>query len=217
MKSLHPRTLLILPLLLAFSLLQVFAQGSTPRTVSGRVTDENGEPMIGVSVVSEDGKRGVMTDAQGRYKMPLNPEDAVLTYSFLTYTTQKIVIGGRAVIDVQLKPDEARALNEAVVIGYGTVKREDLTGSVATVKVADIADAPVVSVDQALQGRLAGVDIMNTTGEPGSATSIRVRGTRSITASNEPLIVVDGIMDAVSDFSEINAGAYLLNTSQIPK
>ena len=92
-----------------------------------------------------------------------------------------------------------------VVIGYGAVKKSDLTGSVSNVKMSDIRDVPNTSVDQALQGRIAGVDIMSTSGAPGATTSIRVRGTRSISASNEPLIVVDGIIDAVQDLSDINS------------
>ena len=92
-----------------------------------------------------------------------------------------------------------------VVIGYGAVKKSDLTGSVSNVKMSDIRDVPNTSVDQALQGRIAGVDIMSTSGAPGATTSIRVRGTRSISASNEPLIVVDGVIDAVSDLNDINS------------
>ena len=96
------------------------------------------------------------------------------------------------------------AVDEVVVIGYGTVKKGDATGSVANIKISDVKDLPVLSVDQALQGRVAGADIMSTTGEPGATTSIRIRGTRSISASNEPLIVVDGVMDAVSDLNDLN-------------
>ena len=92
-----------------------------------------------------------------------------------------------------------------VVIGYGAVKKSDLTGSVSNVKMSDIRDVPNTSVDQALQGRIAGVDIMSTSGAPGATTSIRVRGTRSISASNEPLIVVDGVMDAIHDLNDINS------------
>ena len=124
--------------------------------------------------------------------------------SYMGYTTQEIVIGDRKVIDVTLKPDMSNRLNETVVIGYGTTKKQDLTGSVASVKMADIEHLPVTSVDQALQGRIAGVDIVGAGGAPGSASSINIRGARSITASNEPLIVVDGVMDAVTDMSEIN-------------
>jgi len=194
---------LCLILLLCFPL-TAFAQSlGGGRIVTGKVTDEKGEPLIGAGVTLKDGSKGTVTDLDGRYSLTLADSEDVLVYSFLSYMTQEIKSDGRSEIDVMLLPD-TEALQEVVVIGYGTSKKEDLTGSVATVKMADVVDSPVMSVDQALQGRIAGVDIMNTTGEPGAATSIRVRGTRSITASNEPLIVVDGVMDVVDDLSDIN-------------
>ena len=181
-----------------------FSQSGGGRIVTGKVTDEAGEPLIGAGVTSKDGSKGAVTDLDGHYSIQLSDSDDVLVFSFLSYLTQEIKIGGRTVVDALLLPD-TESLQEVVVIGYGTSKKEDLTGSVATVKMSDVVDSPVMSVDQALQGRIAGVDIMNTTGEPGAATSIRVRGTRSITASNEPLIVVDGVMDVVDDLSDINS------------
>ena len=177
---------------------------SGPRTVKGKVVDETGEPLTGAGVLSADGKRGVVTDLNGNYSMPLKENDKTLSFSYIGYTTQEQNVEGKDVVDVILIPDMTNKLNDAVVIGYGTVKKKDLTGSVANVKMSDIQSTPVLSIDQALQGRIAGVDIMSTTGEPGAATSIRVRGTRSITASNEPLIILDGVMDAVSDFGDIN-------------
>ena len=174
------------------------------RTVSGKVTDENGEALIGAGVLLQDGKRGTVTDIDGKYVLELKADDNILTVSFIGYAQQEIVIGDRKVVDVQLKLDMSNKLNETVVIGYGTTKKQDLTGSVASVKMADIEHLPVTSVDQALQGRIAGVDIVGTGGAPGSASSINIRGARSITASNEPLIVVDGVMDAITDMSEIN-------------
>ena len=127
-----------------------------------------------------------------------------LEVSFIGYEKKTIQIAGREKIHVKLLPDKKTALDEVVVIGYGAVKKADLTGSVSNVKMEDIQDAPVLSIDQALQGRIAGADIMSTTGEPGATTSIRLRGTRSISASNEPLIVVDGVMDAVHDLNDLN-------------
>ena len=189
-------TALLLPLC-------AFAQGG--RSVSGKVLDENGEPLIGAGVLSKDGKRGTVTDINGKYTLTVLPSDEVLVYSFMGYSNQEVKITGRATVDVRLVPDVNNTLNDVVVIGYGTTKKQDLTGSVANVKMSDIVDVPVLSVDQALQGRIAGVDIMSTSGEPGSATSIRIRGTRSIEASNEPLIVVDGVMDAVTDLGDINS------------
>ena len=174
------------------------------RKLSGKVVDENGDPLIGAGVLLQDGKRGTVTDIDGKYTLELKAEDAIISVSFMGYATQEIVIGDRKVIDVNMALDMSNRLNETVVIGYGTAKKQDLTGSVASVKMADIEHLPVTSVDQALQGRIAGVDIVGTGGAPGSATSINIRGARSITASNEPLIVVDGVMDAITDLNEIN-------------
>ncbi len=192
--------LLLTLLLTAVSLLNA----QETRTLSGKVIDENGEPLIGAGVMLPGGTRGTVTDLDGKYTLQLKKGDAIISVSFMGYTTQEIVIGDRKVIDVTLKPDMSNRLNETVVIGYGTTKKQDLTGSVATVKMGDIEHLPMTSIDQALQGRIAGVDIVGAAGEPGSTSSINIRGARSITASNEPLIVVDGVMDAVDDLSDIN-------------
>lgn len=172
--------------------------------ISGKVVDETGLPMIGAGVICSDGKTGTVTDMDGKYTIFVQPGEKILRFSSLSYATKEVLIDGRTTIDVTLEPDSAIALNEVVVIGYGTTKKQDLTGSVATVKMEDIAEDPAISVDQALQGRIAGVDIMSTSGDPSSSTSIRIRGTRSINASNEPLIIVDGVIDAVNDISEVN-------------
>ena len=198
----HLRLLLLVALI--FSSISAFAQSASSRIITGKVVDENGEPLIGAGVVTADGKRGAVTDLDGKYTVTVLGSDKILKYSFIGYATQDIEIVGKDKVDVILIPDATNTLNDVVVIGYGTSKKKDLTGSVTNVKMADITSTPVTSVDQALQGRIAGVDIMNTTGEPGAGTSIRVRGTRSIMASNEPLIILDGVMDAVTDFGDIN-------------
>lgn len=190
-----------LPLLLLSSL-KLLAQ---QQKITGTVRDENGEVLFGAGVLTADGKKGTVTDMNGNYTITIDAADKILQFSYISYETQEIVINGKTVIDVTLQPDKTNTLNDVVVIGYGTTKKADLTGSVATVKMGDLESAPNTSIDQALQGRIAGVDVMNTTGEPGAVTSIRIRGTRSITASNEPLIIVDGVLDAVSDMSEINS------------
>lgn len=179
-------------------------QGKGTR-LTGTVLDETDAPMVGVAVATLDGRRGTVTDSKGRFALMLGPSDGIVQASYLGYVNQQIVVGGRSEIEIKLLPDAANTINEVVVIGYGAVKKSDLTGSVVNVKMSDIRDAPNTSVDQALQGRIAGVDIMSTSGDPGAGTSIRVRGTRSITASNEPLIVVDGVVDAVSDLNDINS------------
>lgn len=170
----------------------------------GKVLDENGEPLPGALVASADAKRGAMTDVNGEFTMKLNASDKTVTVSYLGYVPQVVNIDGKANVTIVLVPDEKNSLNEAVVIGYGEVKKADLTGSVTNVKMSDVTESATLSVGQALQGRVAGVDIMSTTGEPGAGTSVRIRGTRSINASNEPLIIVDGVMDLVSNLAELN-------------
>lgn len=183
----------------------IVAQQSAPaHTVRGVVTDENKQPLIGTTIIVKGASSGTTTDAKGRYTVSVKPSNQ-LEFSYLGYTSQTISVGKQTTIDVQLVPDSRNSLEEVVVIGYGQVKKSDLTGSVANVKMSDINDIPVTSIDQALQGRIAGADIMSTSGEPGATTSIRIRGTRSINASNEPLIVVNGVMDAVQDLNEINS------------
>lgn len=190
--------------LMAFVLcLQTAAQSA----VKGRVLDENAQPLPAAIVVAygADGKVGqtVTANDNGQFSISCAPNDR-LEVHFLGYRSAVVQVSGRTDIEVLMQPDASRQLDEVVVIGFGEAKKSDITGSVASVKMGDIRDVPTSSVDQALQGRIAGVDIMSTSGEPGAGTSIRIRGTRSISASNEPLIVVDGIMDAISDVNDIN-------------
>lgn len=180
------------------------SQSFKEQMLHGKVLDEKGETMPGAMVASADGKRGAMTDEKGEFSMKILQTDKFITVSFLGYLAQNVDIKGKESVTIVLVPDPQNSLNEAVVIGYGEVKKADLTGSVTNVKMSDVLESSTLSVGQALQGRVAGVDIMSTTGEPGAGTSIRIRGTRSITASNEPLIVVDGVMDMVSNLAELN-------------
>ena len=115
-----------------------FAQ-SNGRAISGKVVDENGEPLIGAGVVTADGKRGAVTDIEGKYTVNLDKSDKVLKYSYIGYATQEIEVAGKTMVDVILLPDATNTLNDVVVIGYGTAKKKDLTGSVANVKMADIS------------------------------------------------------------------------------
>ena len=187
--------------ILYLSLISVMAYAQTAQ-VHGLVVDEKAEPMAGVAVLVAGSQTATMTDAAGKYAIKAGKKD-VLVFSFLGYEELRENVSGRKQIDVVLKPS-AMTLDDAVVIGYGTQKKSDLTGSVAVVSADDINSPALVSVDEALQGRIAGVDIVSSGGEPGAGTSIRVRGTRSITAGNDPLIVVDGVVGAVDDFSDIN-------------
>ena len=171
-------------------------------TVTGVVNDASGEPLPGAAVMVKGTRNGVTTDLDGRYSIKA-AADATLSVECLGYESVSEKVDGRRTIDFSLR-EEANMIEALVVIGYGTSKKTDLTGSVASVKMTDIKDAPVLSVDNALQGRIAGADFMSTDGAPGSTTTIRIRGTRSITASNEPLIIVDGITDAIHDLNDIN-------------
>ena len=187
--------------LLAFLPLVMSAQN---KTVSGTVYDNDGFPLIGAGVVFEnDPTKGVITDIDGKFSIEASADD-VLVFSFIGFVDQHVKVGQQSDINVILQPD-SNNLEEIVVIGYGTTKKSDLTGSVTNVKMADILDSPSVSVDNALQGRIAGAEFMSTDGAPGATTTIRIRGTRSITASNEPLFVVDGVMDAINDLNDLNS------------
>ena len=190
---------------LVVALLAADLVSAQTRKITGTVVDEMGIPLIGSVVASQDGKSGAMTDDKGVFSLNVRSNDQAVSVSFLGYLTQNVNIIGKTDVKVQLIPDPNNSLNEVVVIGYGEVKKSDLTGSVGSVKMSDIKEAPGLNVDQALQGRIAGVDIMSTTGEPGASTSIRIRGTRSVNASNEPLIVVDGVAGAVTDLNDINS------------
>lgn len=174
---------------------------SQVKTVRGTVVDNEGMPLVGVVVSVGGAQTATVTDAEGAYTINASP-DAILYFSMLGFKEVKETLNGRDKVDVILSLDQV-TLDDAVVIGYGTQKKSDLTGAVSVVSADDINSAALASVDQALQGRIAGVDIVSS-GEPGTDASIRIRGTRSITASNNPLIVVDGIVGAVENFNDIN-------------
>lgn len=183
----------------------VFAQArpnSNVQTINGVLTDEAGTPIPGANILLLGTQTGVMSQVNGRFsiKAPLN---GTLRITCLGFMTQDVKINNSTVLEVRLVED-VKAMEEVVVIGYGTVKKSDLTGSVSVVKTEEIKDVPVTRVDQMLQGRVAGAEIVSTTGEPGAGTSIRIRGTRSINASNEPLFVVDGVLDGISSLNDLN-------------
>ena len=189
-----------LTVILSFTVSIAFAQ---KLEVTGKVTDEKGEPMPGVGVVDKNNpKNGTITDLDGLYKIKV-AKDGFLEFSFISYENALVPVEGKKVVNVSMKPSMEQ-LEKVVVIGYGTSKKSDLTGAVSVVDADDLTKAPITSVAQALQGRVAGAEFMSTTGEPGEGANILVRGSRSIEAGNKPLIVVDGVLDAVSDLSEIN-------------
>ncbi|MBP5538997.1 MAG: TonB-dependent receptor [Bacteroidales bacterium] len=174
------------------------------KTITGMVSDNENVPLAGAAVmIGSDASTGVVTDINGRFSIQAGPGDA-LTVSYIGFATQTVNVGNRTTLTVILEPDQT-VLEDVIVIGYGSVKKSDLTGSVVNVKMGDIQNLPAISIDNALQGRVAGADFLSTDGAPGATATIRIRGTRSITASNEPLIVVDGVMDAINDLNDINS------------
>lgn len=159
-------------------------------TVSGTITDKDGIPMIGVSIQEKGTGNGTISDESGKYELTVG-DDATLIFSYISYTTQEIPINGRTTIDVTMA-ESSSVLDEVVVVGYGRQAKRNITGSVSTLSADQIKDIPVTSFENAIQGQLAGVQVTETSGEPGAGPSIRVRGLGSISAGNEPLYVIDG-------------------------
>lgn len=186
----------LLFLLAAMISLSVSAQNVT---VKGTVKDKTGETVIGASVVEKGNtSNGTITDIDGNFSLSV-PSNATLVFSFVGMATQEVAVKGKSVIDIVME-DDAQALEEVVVIGYGSVKRKDLTGSVATVSADVLAAVPVASATEALTGKMAGVQITTTEGSPDAEMKIRVRGGGSITGDNTPLFIVDGFpVESISD------------------
>ena len=161
-------------------------------TVKGQVKDDAGEPLMAAAVAQVGTSNGTVTDMDGNYSITV-PSNASLQFSFMGYVTQTISVNGRSVINVTLSEDE-ELLEEVVVIGYGVQKKSDLTGSVASVKAADLQNRPVSDAAAALQGKVSGIQVINTSGAPGQGASIRVRGYSSnATSGLGPLLIVDGL------------------------
>jgi len=171
--------------------------------VKGKVVDNNGESLPGVSIKVLGTGTGTVTDAKGQYEISV-PEGASLIFSYIGFVSQTVPVGTATEINITLKVDEARQkLNEVVVVGYGTQRKSDLTGSVASLSGKDLDKTPVIGADQMLQGRISGLQLTQSDGQPGSPTSIRIRGTNSINSGNEPLYVVDGFA-GVGNLTSIN-------------
>ncbi|WP_345954261.1 TonB-dependent receptor [Mucilaginibacter sp. PAMB04168] len=179
---------LVFFLLLNSGFYSAFAQ---VRKISGAVTGAKGEPLTGVTVKVKNGPAGTVTDVQGRFTINVPNPQATLVFSYIGFVTQEQAIGNREQITVALV-EQKSDLNEVVVIGYGTARKKDLTGSVGQVPVTDMTKAPVRSIDESLAGRVAGVQINSSDGQPGSQANIVIRGPNSITQDNSPLYVVDG-------------------------
>ncbi len=171
-------------------------------TVSGLVKDEDGAPLPGVNVLIKGTAIGTSTDADGKYSIVFQNENSIIIFSFIGYLSEEESVSGRSVIDITMVPD-IQTLSEVVVVGYGQQNKKDITGSVTQIKAEEIADQPVAQFAQKLQGRIAGVQINQTTGIPGQGMTIRVRGSASVNAGNNPLFVVDGfpITGSINDIN----------------
>ncbi|WP_460966767.1 TonB-dependent receptor [Spirosoma migulaei] len=173
------------------------------QTVSGTVTDEKNAGLPGVSVVVKGTNRGSTTDANGKYKLTIpDGNGVVLTFSFVGYQSQDVAVGSQTTLNVSMTPDVS-ALDEVVVIGYGAVRKKDLTGSVVQLKGEQLKEIPTSNVLEAAQGKIAGADITRSSGQAGAKVNITIRGNRSIGGNNSPLIIVDGIQ--YSNLEDINS------------
>ena len=180
----------------------LFAQ---TRTITGKVTEKNGTPIPNVSVVIKDGAGGTVTDASGNFSLPVPNNAQALTFSFVGYATQEVGIGGRTTINVTLSAAENQGgLQEVVVTGYSTRRRTEFTGAASKVGSKQIAQIPIGSFDQILQGRAPGLYIASGSGQPGAAARVNIRGVGSISGNTDPLYVVDGIPVEPQVFRTLN-------------
>jgi TonB-linked SusC/RagA family outer membrane protein len=187
------RTAYLCVVLLSFCSTMALAQSTA---ITGTVTDESGEALIGVSVfVKGTPSIGASTNVNGAFSLSQVPPQSTLVFTYLGYITQEIAVNNRTVINVQLRED-VQLLDEVVVVGYGTLQRRDVTGSVGQVQSSAIEGLAAPRIDQALIGQLAGVQVISTTGQPGEGLNIRIRGVGSISAGGSPLYVVDGYPEA---------------------
>ena len=172
------------------SIMLFFAASLSAQTVKGTVIDNTGEPVIGASVFEQGVQsNGVATDIDGNFTLTLKGNSKKLKISYIGMKTQIVNVAGKSTVSVKLE-DESNSLNDVVVIGYGTARKKDLTGSVATVKGDDLTKAPVTNAAEALTGKLPGVQITTTDGSPDAEMIIKVRGGGSITGDNSPLYIV---------------------------
>jgi TonB-linked SusC/RagA family outer membrane protein len=170
------------------------------RTIAGTVTDSNGEPIIGANIVVRGTSTGIVTDYNGQYSLVV-PNNAVLVVSYIGYLSREISVGNQPVINVTLEED-SKALEEVVVVGYGTMRKSDVTGSISSAKAEDILKQQSFSALDGLKGKASGVNIFSNSGQPGAAIRVLIRGVSTINASTDPLYVVDGVV--MEDFRLLN-------------
>ncbi len=201
--------------LVAFLLATSAAALAQSRTVTGKVTSKlDGGGIPGANVLVKGTTTGAITDANGGYSVSVPGNESTLVFSFIGYATQEVLVGERSTIDVQMA-DVENSLDEVVVIGYGTQNKSDLTGSVSSVKAAQLQERPAASLNQALAGRLAGVQVNSNSGRPGGRANVRIRGFSSINSSNNPLYVVDGVQLPMSNQDQASQAIDYINPNDI--
>lgn len=201
-KRLHAATFLLL-LALCISI----ASLAQDKIITGKITDsKDGSPIVGASVVPKGGGKGTSTSGDGTFRINLPESVTTLVVSSIGYVTFEVDITGKTIVSVMLEANNS-ALNEVIVVGYGTARRKDLTGSVSSVKAKDFNQGIIVAPDQLIQGKVPGVQMINNSGAPGGATTIRIRGNASVRSGNQPLFVVDGIpLDGRTARAGVNIG-----------
>jgi TonB-linked SusC/RagA family outer membrane protein len=174
--------------------------------VTGRILDSGGLPMPGVNVVEKGTTNGAVTDLDGNYSIVVSSPEATLVFSSVGYLSEEVIVGSQSTIDLTLV-ESIEALEEVIVVGYGTMKKSDVTGAIVSVDEEAMREVPVPSIQQALQGRAAGLEIQKVGTAPGSGVQIRIRGDRSITGKNDPLVVLDGIPYEGGTLNDIDPNA----------
>jgi len=191
-------------LLFVLFTLPVLAQ---TKIITGTITDSTGTGIAGVSVQPKGSKTGTQSQADGSYKITVSPNTSTLSFSYVGFNDKDVSISGKTVVNVSLTINNTSTIGEVVVIGYGTVRRKDLTGAVSSVKAKDFNQGVIAAPDQLLQNKVAGLEVTSNSGQPGAATTIKIRGNSSIRASNNPLYVVDGVpLDGRSARPSISLG-----------
>ena len=198
---------------LLFMSISMFAQ---QHSVKGTVVDQNGQPIIGMTVMEQGTQNGTTTDIDGNYQITVSSGGAVLEFTALGYSTVVEQVNNRAVIDVE-SAEEAMVLDAVVAIGYGSVRKKDLTTAVSTVSTEDMKLRPVTEASGFIQGKVAGVTVQQTSGLPGSGMTVRVRGASSIASSNDPLYVVDGVPVGTGNYAIAYLSPQDIETMQILK
>jgi len=172
-------------------------------TVSGTITDEKGEPIIGANILVKGTTNGVISDIDGKYTVTIPDNETVLVYSYIGYITREVLVGNKREINVTLT-ENSQLIDEVVVIGYGTASKKKLTTSVGSMKTENIQELPITNIGDAFAGQMSGITAENGTGSPGASPVIRIRGYGSINAGSEPLYVIDGVMATSSQFAALN-------------